>query len=245
MSTQPCCHKNSRKARNFEKREQEILATALDQFCSDEWECVTVAEIARQVGIAKGTMYLHFSSKHEIYVKLVLDFYRALLMHLGKPLTGTPPQQLRQLIKRAFEFHLERPAYRRVTLYCEREDVRHTVNPEITRELDKINHDIENIIHRILLSGIEQQHFKAKPPQQLILCLQCTFQGALTRFWCNRHSEQSATDQFVNTIINYILDTITSNESDKITPARSALKQQPTIKKYPQTGTENKLEMTS
>lgn len=224
MTKQLCNHANSRKAREFEKREKEILATALDRFHSDDWESVTVAQIAQQVGIAKGTMYLHFSSKHEIYARLALDFYRALSLHLSDPLNGNALEQLRQLITRAFEFHLERPAYRRVTQYCEREDFRCTVKDEIATELDDIDRHIEKIINAVLLSGIQQGHVKAKPLDQLILCLQCTFQGALTRFWCNRHGEQNTPGNFVTTVTDYMLDTI--NNSDEPTVGHNAPEQQ-------------------
>lgn len=237
---------NSRKVREFEKREQEILATALRRFHSDDWESVTVAQIAQQVGIAKGTMYLHFSSKHEIYARLALDFYRALLQRLSEPLSGKTLQQLRELITRAFEFHLERPAYRRVTQYCEREDFRRNVKDAIASELDGIDHRIEKIINAILLSGIEQGQIVAKPPQQLMLCLHCTFQGALTRFWCNRHGEQNTPDEFVNTITDYMLDTI--NYNGELTIGRNKTEQainQITSKKNPRPTTGNKLELTT
>lgn len=212
MSKQHCSNTNFRKARDFEKREQEILATALRRFRCDEWESVTVAQIAQEVGIAKGTMYLHFSSKHEIYARLALDFYRALALQLSEPLNGSALQQLRELITRAFNFHLKRPAYRRVTQYCEREDFRRNVKDEIASELDDIDQRIEKIINNVLLSGIDQGQVKAQPPQQLILCLYCTFQGALTRFWCNRTGEQNTPDEFVNTITDYMIDTINNND---------------------------------
>lgn len=211
MSKPHCITTTSRKAREFEKREREILDVALRRFCSDDWESVTVAQIARDVGIAKGTMYLHFASKHEIYARLALDFYRSLQEHLHNTGNGNALQQLRQMITQAFEFHFDRPAYRRVTQYCERDDFRRNVKDEIARELDDIDKNIEASITTILSQGIAEGLINASAPQPLILCLQCTFQGALTRFWCNRHGEQNKPDEFVDAITRYMLDTITAN----------------------------------
>ena len=134
---QPYCNlkKVSRKAQDFQRREKAILAAALKSFGSDHWESVTVAQIAREVGIAKGTMYLHFASKQEIYARLALDFYQALTLHLDQPLTSNASDNLQELITRAFEFHLERPDYRRVTQYCEREDFRRNINPGLALSL--------------------------------------------------------------------------------------------------------------
>ena len=109
----------SRKAREFAKREQEILQVALDCFSGEDWESVTVANIAQRVGIAKGTMYLHFASKHEIYTRLTLDFYRALLDHLSACVNDNHADRFTHMIEQAFLFYLEKPKYRCVTQYCD------------------------------------------------------------------------------------------------------------------------------
>lgn len=245
MSDQKCDKNISRKARDFEKREQEILSIALRQFGDDDRESVTVAQIAREAGIAKGTMYLHFSSKHEIYARLALDFYRSLLQTLTEPVEGNAVEQLRQIIVSAFDFHLKRPAYRRVTQFCERDDFRHAVNTRITSELDKIEQQIEQTVCAVLTRGIEQKLFEACQPDQLILCLQCTFQGALTRYWRNRHNEQSAPDEFVEMVTHYMLDTITRKPEPLARPKQPA-KQAPqfiTTKNH-RANTGNRLETT-
>src|SRR4051812_11157804 len=68
-----------RKAREFNRREQEILAAALQLFRRDEWQTVTVEQIAQQAEIGKGTVYKHFASKDEIYARLALRFHRGIL----------------------------------------------------------------------------------------------------------------------------------------------------------------------
>ena len=70
--------KESRKVREFRRREQEILDTALQLFLSEGEDSVTVEMIAEAVGIGKGTIYKHFNSKAEIYLRLMLDYERDL-----------------------------------------------------------------------------------------------------------------------------------------------------------------------
>ena len=53
----------SRKVREFRRREQEILDTALQLFLEQGEDSVTVEMIADRVGIGKGTIYKHFKSK--------------------------------------------------------------------------------------------------------------------------------------------------------------------------------------
>src|SRR3546814_4233483 len=76
-------HKEPRKVREFRRREQEILDTALKLFLDQGEDSVTVEMIADAVGIGKGTIYKHFKSKAEIYLRLMLDYERDLneLLH--------------------------------------------------------------------------------------------------------------------------------------------------------------------
>lgn len=52
-----------------EFRSQEILQAARKLFARKGLAGTTMDEIAREAGLAKGTLYLYFASKHEIYLK--------------------------------------------------------------------------------------------------------------------------------------------------------------------------------
>lgn len=200
---------NSRKAREFARREREILNTALHCFSSADWESVTVAHIAEMVGIAKGTMYLHFSSKHEIYARLTLDFYRSLLDHLTDVAQSSTHDHLKQMIEQAFSFYLNQPKYRCVTQYCEREDFRSNLSDELAAQFDAVDQAFHQLIESELQRGIATGCYRSVDTNQAILGLQCTFHGALTLLWCNRHGEQDDAEQFINNITQYMLTPLT------------------------------------
>ncbi len=50
-----------------------------------------MAALAREVGLAKGTLYLYFHTKEEIFIALVLDELRLWVGTLGKALDATAP----------------------------------------------------------------------------------------------------------------------------------------------------------
>ena len=60
-----------RKKREFQRREEEILAVTAALLAGNENEQVTVDRIASEVGIGKGTIYKHFKTKHEIVARLI------------------------------------------------------------------------------------------------------------------------------------------------------------------------------
>ena len=54
------------------EREQRILDTAVDLFVHYGFDKTTVSDIAREAGISKGAIYLHFKSKDELLERLIL-----------------------------------------------------------------------------------------------------------------------------------------------------------------------------
>ena len=57
-----------RRARERLQRERALLDAATALMDRDDWEAVTVEEIARRAEYAKGTVYRHFASKDDLYV---------------------------------------------------------------------------------------------------------------------------------------------------------------------------------
>src|SRR6478609_11225645 len=51
-------------------RRQAILAAAATELLQHPERLAAVEEVARQAGLAKGTMYLYFTTKEEIYLAL-------------------------------------------------------------------------------------------------------------------------------------------------------------------------------
>ena len=71
-----------RKAREFRQREQVFLEAAVSLLDREDWQAVTIEQIADRAEYAKGTVYRHFASKDDLYARLAADWnagtYRAL-----------------------------------------------------------------------------------------------------------------------------------------------------------------------
>jgi Transcriptional regulator len=59
--------------RRKRERPEEILAAARIAFRDNPTGVVTMAQIARRAGVAKGTIYLYFASKAELHSAVVGD----------------------------------------------------------------------------------------------------------------------------------------------------------------------------
>jgi len=78
------------KERVRQEREHEILDAARDVFARDGYERASIDSIAERVGIAKGTVYLHFSSKEEILRALLRQIASGLAKECQQRLAGQP-----------------------------------------------------------------------------------------------------------------------------------------------------------
>lgn len=56
-----------------QQRRDSILATAATLFADLPYEAVTMAEVAKQLGVVKGTVYLYFATKEELFLALLTE----------------------------------------------------------------------------------------------------------------------------------------------------------------------------
>ncbi len=62
-----------------EARREQILDAALTAFCRGGYHGTHVAHVIREAGVARGTFYLYFDSKHEVFAALVDRMLRIFL----------------------------------------------------------------------------------------------------------------------------------------------------------------------
>ena len=141
--------KEPRKVREFRRREQEILDTALRLFLEQGEDSVTVEMIADEVGIGKGTIYKHFKSKAEIYLRLMLDYEG----DLASLLHSESIERDREALSRDyFAFRMSDPERYRLFDRLEEKLVKSNQLPELVDQLHQIR--ASNFNH---LTGVIQE----------------------------------------------------------------------------------------
>lgn len=169
-----------RKQREFRRREREILDAALALCGGDDWQAVTVEQIAERAEIGKGTVYKHFASKEEIWARLAADFQQQSLARL-ESIDATLPviERLRAVIAAFWEQHRGAGAYQRLVQYCERDDFRRGLPEEAQSELAGLDARLQSHIHGLLEEGIEAGILPRKPVQALVFGPMAALTGAV------------------------------------------------------------------
>lgn len=188
-----------RKEREFVRREEDILAAALSLFNRDDWQTVTIDQIAAKAEIGKGTIYKHFESKDEIYARLVVDFFRDQLGKMRELDQTLPVPALIAAQMRIFwESFQGRPEYRRLERYCRREDFRKLIGDKMSRELELLDEEFMTTMAPVIERGIREGVLEPKPVVSIMLALHATMIGLLEveSMECSKSAEMDSETMF-------------------------------------------------
>src|SRR5271157_1768754 len=83
-------------------REEEILAAAFKVFAAHGYEAARMDDVARQAGIAKGTIYLYYRDKEQLFRAVVRSLVQKRFDALAGSFQGTGGQLLGELLSRMY-----------------------------------------------------------------------------------------------------------------------------------------------
>jgi len=103
-STWPDVHRPSQshtRAQKSAARREAILAAALDEFSAQGFAATRIDDVAKRAGVAKGTIYLYFHDKEELFQELVRTM---LVPHVSALAAAQPGERpVRDLLESFFE----------------------------------------------------------------------------------------------------------------------------------------------
>ena len=87
----------SRREKKLQRQEQ-ILKAAFDVFAAHGYEATRIDDVARQAGIAKGTIYLYFPDKERLFQAVVRTLIPKQFDAIVNTQFGSPRELLRALL---------------------------------------------------------------------------------------------------------------------------------------------------
>ena len=134
-------------------RRETILEAALDLFRQSSFEEVNIADVARKAGIAKGTVYLYFKSKEEMFLELqkraYAEWFRAMERELAKGRPSIP-----KVVGLFTETLAERPDFLRLMAILHT-ILEQNIPPETALEFKQSLHDGALRIGELLEENLE------------------------------------------------------------------------------------------
>lgn len=152
--------KQARRVREFRQREARILEAALALFLQHGEDRVTVEMIADHVGIGKGTIYKHFKTKAEIYLRLMLDYEQEMADLFLSPHIAEDKEALS---REYFRFRMHQPE--KYLLFNRLEDklVKTNALPDMIEELHAFRARNLESLSDLIRSRVDEGHLEDVP----------------------------------------------------------------------------------
>jgi AcrR family transcriptional regulator len=176
-----------RKAREKLIRHQQILDAAYEVFNQVGFFAATMDQIAERAEIAKGTIYIYFKSKEEVYFSLLLNGQDILINMLTDIKKRQPPpdQLLGEMAKTLFRFYREHTSYFRIFMVMQQEDMQAKLSPELSQQINDQATMILNLLSNQIQIAVDTGAFDSVSPWHVANILWGSFNGitqlAITR----------------------------------------------------------------
>jgi len=168
--------KVNQRVQEFRQREEDILASALKLFLEHGEERVTVEMIAEHVGIGKGTIYKHFETKSEIYLRLMIRYEEA-LAELFKGMDAAGDKE--RLAKEYFRFRMADPEKYALFDRLEAKCIAENAMPELMERLHTIRVSNSDILVSIVQARLDEGILEDVPPTYHICATWALVHGAV------------------------------------------------------------------
>ena len=97
-----------------QNKHRSIIAAAAKLFSTQPFHQVRLDEVAQAAGVGKGTLYIYFQSKEDLYYSLIYDAFADLVRHLKEGLDQpelAPGEKIEVIVKALIDFSVGCPQF--------------------------------------------------------------------------------------------------------------------------------------
>jgi AcrR family transcriptional regulator len=215
-----------RKAREKLIRHQQILGAAYEVFNEVGFFAATMDQIAERAELAKGTIYIYFKSKEEVYFSLLtngLDILIALLEEMEK--AEPPPNHLlEQTARTLFRFYKDHTSYFRIFMTMQQEHMQAKLSPELAQQLNAQATTILNLLSAKIQKVVDNGALPSINPWHVANILWGAFTG-ITQLAITRE-QLRVTPRHIDELLSLCFDLISRGLSAETKAPRQKPKRQ-------------------
>lgn len=174
--------KTQQKIYRFRQREEDILNAALTLLIDRGEEKVTVEQIAKYVDIGKGTIYKHFTSKVEIYLRLLFDYEKLLAKKLKDAIEQAHHGDYAAPARAYFESRMANPVKDVLLQRLEAKIIALNQAPQKIEELHQLRNAIQDSLNTFISRRIAEGYLINVPPYYYYAAYWALTQGAVELF---------------------------------------------------------------
>jgi AcrR family transcriptional regulator len=169
-----------RKERERERRRQQLIVAAKRVFTKNDFNRVTIEDIAKEAEVSPGTIYLYFKSKDELFVSLslrILEFLCIRVEHVKSEEDADALEKFDRLIQVMYDVYDFDPMNFITILHLKSNDILKNLSPEMASEINQLLKKSMNTIAGIFKDGIKKGVIVDRHPIVLAEILWSLFSG--------------------------------------------------------------------
>lgn len=171
-----------RKGREKEHRREEIIDAAQKIFFQKGLLITTMDEIAEAAELSKGTLYLYYRSKEDLYLAVMMRGMNILYDMLSASLSSTQPtlKNLAGLGEAYYQYFKQQRNYYRMSQFFENPQFHKQVSPEMLETCSTGNRKIWTLVVDLIERGIDEGVIQRDiDPKQAAVILWSTSNGLM------------------------------------------------------------------
>ncbi len=199
-----------RKEREKEARRQDILEAAKDIFFSKGFQAATMDQIAEAAELSKGSLYLHFASKEELYVTILvkgLDLLYDRFQVAVRNKTGWD-EKIRSLGRAYYAFYIECSDYFEVLFLLQHGEFASRISAGLYQTCFDKGLSVLRILAEAIQEGIAIGDVKKQDPMKLAVLSWGFINGVIGLYSEEEHRNlvPIPLDELINSGINLAID---------------------------------------
>lgn len=182
---------NSRKERDRQLREDDILSSAQRLFAEKGYHLTTMEEIAKNAEYATGTLYRYFKDKNDLYLSLMTREAERFIDHMVEVLDDcdSSEDKLRMMVFAHFDYYEKHKEF--FLLYVNGSGVIDTTLGGRSDRLEPLNIKSQQIVQRTIAEGIARGEFADLDAEMMSYSLAGLLRGAVAG-WLAKEKRQRA-----------------------------------------------------
>lgn len=169
-----------RKERERERRRQQLIVAAKRVFTKNDFNRVTMEDIAKEAEVSPGTIYLYFKSKNELFVSLslrILQFLCIKVEHVKSEEGADTLVKFDRLIEVMYDVYDFDPMNFITIFHLNSNDILKNLSPKVVSEINKLLKKTMDTIADIFKDGIKKGVIVDRHPVVLAEILWSLFSG--------------------------------------------------------------------
>ena len=176
--------KSERRRKEHEARRKAILKAAREVFFRKGFMDATVDEIAERCDLAKGTIYLYFGSKEELYISIMAEGMKLLGKELErlKDIDGGDGRLVEHALTGYYGFYRKNRKYFRIMFLSSQPDLRARVPDGLLKNCMETARQCLGIVEGLVRKGIEKGIYRKVDPWAVANILWATVNGIIMSY---------------------------------------------------------------